>query len=148
MIRYVTDEHYVTVQARAAKACAIYVYKLGKRKNWGKFRRGLNSDQRNFLKDPYSYPLLTALAIYEKIFLRLIRDNWLYPKEDLAVRTAVYELDRIRFLTNTRRKEFPKKASRSNAVAFIKWLETIKHASNDGLERDIQSHWEDELEEA
>jgi hypothetical protein len=148
MIHYVTDEHYVTVQARAAKACAIYTYKLEKRKNWGKFRRGLNSDQRNFLKDSYSYPLLTALVIYEKIFLRLIRDNWLHSKENLAVRAAVHELGRIRFLTDTRRKEFPRKASRSNAAAFLKWLEILKQASNDGLERDIQSHWEDELEEA
>lgn len=148
MIHYVCDESHITIKARAAKACAIYLYKLEKRKNWEKFRRGLDADARSFLKDSYSYKLDTALTIYERIFLRLIRDNWLKTKEDLALRVAVLELDKIRFLTDTRRNEFPRKASKSNSQAFIKWLEIIKQASNAGLEQDIKSHWEDELEES
>lgn len=147
MIHYVTDEHYVTVKARAAKACAIYIHKLGKRANWEKFRKGLNSDTRNFLKDSYAYKLDVALVIYSKIFHRLIRDNWLHEKEDLALRASVCELDQIRFLTDSRRKEFPKKASKSNTAAFLKWIEIIRQANYAGLEKDVQSHWEDELEE-
>ncbi len=148
MIHYVTDESCVTIKARAAKACAIYIHKLEKRKNWDRFLKILSRDTRKFLQDPYAYKLDVALVIYEKIFLRMIRDSWLHPKEDLAIRCAVDDLDRIRFLTNSRKKEFPRKASKSNTLAFLYWLEIIRESSSAALEPDRKSHWEDELEES